>query len=226
VYETRHQFHEDLKELERQALGGLQLVIDALERALDVMVNQDVALVRTLLASTNRIDRRYREVHDGLLSLLARQAPVASDLRIVAALLHVIRSVERMGAQCANIADLVPLSGREQPRDDEILAAIQRMGQLAGSSVLHAKHAFAARNAEIAQDFARHDAEINRLNREIFHRAVVIGDDPELREWAMLMILAARALERIGDNSVDIAEQTVFVVTGLFRELTDASQPA
>jgi phosphate transport system protein len=181
----------------------------------------------TVLSAARYADaRRYREVHDGLPSLLARQAPVASDLRIVAALLHVIRSVERMGAQCGNIADLVPRSGREQPRDGEILAAIQRMGQLACSSVLHAKDAFASRNAEIAQDFARHDAQINRLNREIFHRAVVIGDDPELREWAMLMILAARALDRIGDNSVDIAEQTVFVVTGLFGELTDASQPA
>jgi phosphate transport system protein len=70
------------------------------------------------------------------------------------------------------------------------------------------------------------DAAINQLNRKIFRRALLIGDDLELREWAMLMILVARALERLGDNAVDIAEQTAFVVTGLFREFTDASTPA
>ena len=72
----------------------------------------------------------------------------------------------------------------------------------------------------------RQDTEINRLNREIFRRAVEVGDDLDLREWAMFMILVARCLERVGDNTVDIAEQVVFVVTGLFREFADASTPS
>ena len=97
------------------------------------------------------------------------------------------------------------------------------MGQLARSQVSEAKDAFAARNVELAQDLVRQDAEINRLNREIFRRAVEVGDDPDIREWAMFMILVARCLERVGDNTVDIAEQVVFVVTGLFREVSDAS---
>jgi phosphate transport system protein len=67
----------------------------------------------------------------------------------------------------------------------------------------------------------RQDREINRLNREIFRRAVEVGDNPDVREWAMFMVLVARCLERVGDNAVDIAEQTVFVVTGLFREMAD-----
>ena len=179
-----------------------------------------------VVADDDRIDGRYLEVHQGILSLLARQAPVAGDLRIVAALLHIIRCVERMGDQCVNIAKLVPLSGYEPPKDKDILDAIERMGQLARSQVSQAKEAFASRNVELAQDLVRQDAEINRLNREIFKRAVEVGDDPEVREWAMFMILVARCLERIGDNTVDIAEQAVFVVTGLFREFADASTPS
>jgi phosphate transport system protein len=120
----------------------------------------------------------------------------------------------------------VPLSGYEAPKDKDILDSIERMGQLARSQVAQSKEAFSSRNVEMAQDLVHQDAEINRLNREIFKRAVDVGDDLDVREWAMFMILVARCLERIGDNTVDIAEQVVFVVTGLFREFADASTPS
>jgi phosphate transport system protein len=225
LHETRHQFRETLKELEQQALGGLDLVVAQLDRALEAISYQDIELAGMVVADDDRIDGRYLEVHQGVLSLLARQAPVAGDLRVVAALLHVIRCVERMGDQCVNIAKLVPLSGHEQPKDSEILEAIERMGKLARAQVLQAKDAFATRSDNLARALTDQDAEINGLNRAIFRRAVEIGDDQELREWAMFMILVARCLERIGDNTVDIAEQTVFVITGLFREFADASTP-
>ncbi len=226
MQETRHQFREALKELEAQTLGGMEMVVQQLDRALESISYQDVELAGMVVADDDRIDGRYLEVHQGVLSLLARQAPVATDLRIVAALLHMIRCVERMGDQCVNIAKLVPLSGYEAPKDKDILDAIERMGVLARSQVSQAKEAFASRNVELAQDLVRQDAEINRLNRDIFKRAVEVGDDLDVREWAMFMILVARCLERVGDNTVDIAEQVVFVVTGLFREMADASQPA
>jgi phosphate transport system protein len=226
VQETRHQFREDLKTLERQALDGLEMVVQQLDRSLESVSYQDVELASMVVADDDRIDGRYLEVHQGVLSLLARQAPVAGDLRIVAALLHIIRCVERMGDQCVNIAKLVPLSGYEAPKDKDILDAIERMGQYAHAQVNQAKQAFASRNVELAQDLVRQDAEINRLNREIFRRAVDVGDNCEMREWAMFMVLVARCLERVGDNTVDIAEQTVFVVTGLFREFADASSPS
>jgi phosphate transport system protein len=138
----------------------------------------------------------------------------------------VIRCIERMGDQCVNIAKLVPLSGHESPKDKDILDSIERMGQLARSQVSQAKEALGSRNVELAQDLVRQDSEINRLNRDIFKRAVEIGDELDMREWGMFMILVARCLERVGDNTVDIAEQVVFVVTGLFREMADASTPS
>ncbi len=219
MQEIRHQFREDLRELENQVLGGMDLVAGQLDRAMESVSYQDVELAAMVVADDDRIDGRYLEVNQGILSLLARQSPVAGDLRIVAALLHCIRCIERMGDQCVNIAKLVPLSGHEAPKDKEILDAIERMGMLARSQVVQAKEALSGRNVELAQDLVRQDSEINALNRRIFRRAVEIGDDLELREWGMFMILVARCLERIGDNTVEIAEQVVFAVTGLFREL-------
>jgi phosphate transport system protein len=100
------------------------------------------------------------------------------------------------------------------------------MGRLTRSQLAQAKESFAERTVATGHDLVRQDAEVNRLNRGIVNRAVEIGDDLELRGWAMFMILVARAIERIADNTVDVAEQTTIVVTGLFREFTDASQPA
>ena len=177
-----------------------------------------------MVADDDRLDGRYLEVHQGVLSLLALQAPVAGDLRVVAALLHVIRSAERMGDQCVNIAKLLPVVGFEAPTDEQIRTKIARMGGLVRAEVAQAKQSFLLRDVDLAQDLVRQDETVNRLNRECFQRAVETGDDVEAREWAMTMMLVARALERIGDNAVDIGEQTAFVVTGLFREFSDASR--
>jgi phosphate transport system protein len=221
--ETRADFHDELRRLEGQALEGLDMVVSALDRAVEALVECDIELAGVVVADDDRIDGRYLEVHQSILTLLATQAPVATDLRVVAALLHVIHHVERMGDQCVNIAKLIPLDGTEPPRNDEILTRIKRMGSLARSQVAQAKQAFALRDAELAQDLVRQDEAIDLLNREVFAVALQIGEDADTREWAMHMTLVARALERIGDNAVDIGEQTAFVVTGLFREFADAS---
>jgi phosphate transport system protein len=219
----RIHFQEELKALEEQALGALDMVISTLDRTLEALEHQDIELAAIVVHDDDRIDGRYLEVHQGVLSLLALQAPVASDLRLVAALLHVIKHVERMGDQCVNIAKVMPLVGHEPPSDDSLLEKIFRMGKLARSEVAQAKQAFLLRDVSLAQDLVRQDEEINLLNREVFRRAVEIGTDADRREWAMTMMLVARALERIGDNAVDIGEQVAFVVTGLFREFSDAS---
>ncbi len=217
---------DTLRDLEQQALGAMDLVVSQLDRAIEALSYQDVELAGLVVADDDRIDGRYLDVHQGVLSFLAREAPAAADVRVAAALLHSLRSIERMGDQCVNIAKLVVLSGHEVPKDKTIVDAIERMGQRARSQLLEVKDAFATRSVELARDLVRQDAEINQLNREIFKRAVEVGDQLELREWAMLMVLVARCLERIGDQSVDIAEQVVFIVTGLFQELADASHPA
>jgi phosphate transport system protein len=222
---TRIHFQEELQALERQALGALDLVIAALDRTMEALHHQDIELATIVILDDDRIDGRYLEVHQGILSLLALQAPVASDLRVVAALLHVIKHAERMGDQCVNIAKLLPLSGNAPPVDAEILERIEQMGRLARSQVGQAQQAFLLRDVALAEDLVVQDEQINRLNIECFQRAVAIGTDEDRREWAMTMMLVSRSLERVGDNAVDIGEQVAFVVTGLFREFSDASRP-
>ena len=223
--EARLHFQEQLRDLEEQALGGLDMVGEALERTLEAVLHQDVELASYVIADDDRIDGRYLEVRQGILSLMARQAPVASDLRLIAALLDLIRNFERMGDQCVNISKLVPLVGREPPVEEGILTRIERMARQAISQVAQCKQAFSRRDVQLAEDLVRQDDEIDRLNREIFSLALQSGEDPDAREWGATMMLVARSIERIGDNAVDIGEQTAFVVTGLFREFTDASHP-
>ena len=222
---TRQSFREELQALEDSALDGLDIVVTTLERTLEAVQHQDIELAALVIADDDRLDGRYLEVHQGVLSLLARQAPVATDLRVVAAILHVIRHVERMGDQCVNICKLLPLEGHDPPRRREMLAKIAEMGRQARAQIIQAKQAFARRDPALAEDLVRQDDAINVINREVFYLALDIGDDAEMREWAMHMLLVARALERVGDIAVDIGEQVAFVVTGLFREFTDASHP-
>ncbi len=221
AYEARHRFREDLRTLEAQAMGGLDLVVLQLDRAIEAINYQDIELAQMVVADDDRIDGRFLEVNQGVLSLLTQQAPGPEEARIIAALLHIIRCVERMGDQCVNMATLLPLTGHEPPKDKTILEYIEKMGISVRQQVLQAHEAFHTRHVSLARDLVRQDMEVNRLNREVFTRAVEVGDNSDVREWAMFMILVARCLERIGDNTVDIAEQTVFVVSGLFREFSD-----
>ena len=222
---VRVEYQEELANLEASALGGLDLVATALGRTLEAIEHQDVELAQIVVGDDDRIDGRYLEVHQGLITLLATQSPVATDLRLISALLHVLKNIERMGDQCVNICKMIPLSGNEPPADEEMVRLILSMGKHTRALIGQAQRAFAERSVEMAQDLVRQDDVVDDLNRECFRLALEIGDDADRREWAMTMLLAARAIERIGDNGVDIGEQVAFVVTGLFREFEDASHP-
>jgi phosphate transport system protein len=224
--ETRTQYQGELRRLEASALDGLDLVNAALARTLEAVEHQDVELAQLVVADDDRIDGRYLEVHQSLITLLATQSPVATDLRLISALLHVLKNIERMGDQCVNVCKMIPLSGNEPPADEEMVALILAMGKQTRTLISQAKRAFGDRDVEMAQDLVRLDDVVDDLNRDCFRLALEIGDDADKREWAMTMLLAARAIERIGDNAVDIGEQVAFVVTGLFREFEDASHPS
>jgi phosphate transport system protein len=223
--QARLQYQEELAALETRALDGLELVIETLDRSLEAVEHQDIELAELVIADDDRIDGRYLEIHQSILTLLATQAPVATDLRLIASLLHVMKCMERMGDQCVNVAKLIPVAGHDPPADQEMIGNIVTMGKRVRSMTSQAKQAFLARDVELARDLVRQDDVVDNLNRDCFSIALRIGDDADRREWAMTMMLVARALERTGDNAVDIGEQVAFVVTGLFREFEDASHP-
>jgi phosphate transport system protein len=223
--EPRHEYKAELANLEVRALEGLDLVVSSLDRTVEAIQHQDIELAELVIADDDVIDGRYLEIHQSILTLLATQAPVATDLRLISALLHVMKNIERMGDQCVNVAKLIPIAGHEPPADERMINNLTTMGGAIRAEIRQAKSAFAARNVDLARDLVRQDDVVDNLNKECFQLAIEIGDDHDRREWAMTMLLVARALERIGDNAVDVGEQVAFVVTGLFREFEDASHP-
>jgi phosphate transport system protein len=131
-----------------------------------------------------------------------------------------------MGDQCVNIAKLIPLDGNHPPTHPTLLEELGVMGRLVWAEIEQSKRAFEGRDMELARELVHQDRDVNELNRRVFQFAWESGDDPDAREWAMHMVLAARAVERMGDLAVDVGEQLGFVLTGQFEEFRDASHPS
>jgi phosphate transport system protein len=223
--DMRTDFHDQLQELEDETLSTLELTSSGLDQAMEAVINRDSELAVMVIDNDDQIDGRYLYVHQGVLNLLARQAPVASDLRLVAAVLHTIHHVERIGDLTVNIAKMVPLMGEPPPGAQDIMAKLEAAGNQARDQIKQAHVAFRQRNLNLAENLVSQDDVIDRLNRQVFREAVEIGSDEHAREWGAHVMLIARYIERIGDNTVDIGEQIAFVVSGEFREFTDASHP-
>ena len=176
---SRVEFHEQLRELEQEALSHRSTSrATALDQAIEAVLNRDTELAVMVIEGDDRIDGRYLDVHQGILSLLARQSPVASDLRLVAALLHTIMHIERIGDLCVNIAKLVPLMG-EPPAERRATSwpRSRRPAHQARDQIKQAQLAFEQRNLNLAEDLVSQDDVIDRLNRQIFNEAVEIGGE-------------------------------------------------
>jgi len=221
--EGRLHLRDEIRTLEKRALSGMEIVADQVDRTLRVVVDRDFALADMVIADDDRIDGRFLEVHQEILTLIARQAPVATDLRLLAALLDVIRRIERMGDQCVNICKVLLLAPAAPDDDLRLTERLLEMGRKARGLAVESSRAFLARDVAAAERLCEMDDEIDALNREVFQIAVALAGDPDAREWAMRMTQVARALERIGDNGVDIGEETAFVASGVYREFEDAS---
>src|SRR6201991_1684394 len=173
---ARAEYVEELANLEQSALGGLDLVNDALTRTLEAIEHQDIELAQLVVADDDRIDGRYLEIHQALITLLATQSPVATDLRLIASLLHVLKNIERMGDQCVNICKVIPMSGHKPPADEEMVKLILTMGTHTKSLIMQAKRAFEERNVEMARDLVTRDDVVDELNRECFRLAMMVGE--------------------------------------------------
>ena len=150
------------------------------------------------------------------------QAPVASDLRLVLAVLHDSIHLERIGDQCVTIAKLTKLAADLELRHD-LVEGLTEMGERAEEMVRVALDSLSARDIERARGLVELDELIDRTNRRVCGPGAPMATTPGTQEWGMRMIVVSRCIERIGDNAVDIGEQTAFLVTGEFHEFTDAS---
>jgi phosphate transport system protein len=220
--DMRVTFQEELQQVEAALQEEGDYVLRALRAAVNALEQADAELADEVIAFDDEIDSRYLSIQEGIQSLLARQTPVAVDLRLVLALLHANLHLERMGDYCVTIAKLTKLVAGEQP-DEGLVQAFEEMGQRAEQMIRVALDSFQRRDLLGASSLVDLDELIDRANRRAVERVLDFADDQSKREWGLRMIIVSRCLERIGDHAVDIGEQTAFLITGEFREFTDAS---
>ena len=218
----RIELQAELDSLEAGFQETGEVVLRSIRGVIDALRTQDVELCDEVIAFDDEVDDRYMALERQVEMTLARQTPVATDLRLVLAILHSGLHVERMGDQCVTIAKLTKLSshlGTQQA----VLEGLVDMGERCCEMVTEALSAFAARDLGRARSLHQLDELVDRANRQVFHEVLGYVHDAEALEWGLRQITAARCFERIGDNAVDIGEQTAFVVTGQLAEFTDAS---
>ena len=221
---VRVTFQEELDQLEASLQEEGALVLRVLRGALNALAQRDVELADEVIAFDDDVDRRYVEIEEAIQSLLARQTPVATDLRLVLAMLHVNLHLERMADYCVTIAKLTKLVA-DVEGDPMLVQSLEEMGERAEEMIRVALDSFANRDLDGAESLVDLDELIDRSNRRFVERVVEIVAEPGLREWVLRMVIVSRAIERIGDHAVDIGEQTAFLLTAEFREFTDASHP-
>jgi phosphate transport system protein len=215
-------FHEELSELEESLQGEGELVVRSVQAVTRGLVEQDLELADEVIAFDDEIDECYFGIQEGIQSLLARQTPVATDLRLVLAMLHVNLHLERMADYCVTVAKLTKLAGGG-PGEPRIVAALAEMGVRAEEMTRVALRSFQHRDLVRAEALVGLDELIDRTNRRLVEHVLELG--AEHREWGLRMLVVSRCLERVGDHAVDIGEQTAYLITGEFREFTDASHP-
>jgi phosphate transport system protein len=216
-------FTEELAQLEASLQEEGELVLRALRSSLNALARGDDELADEVIRFDDEVDRRYVAIEEGVQSLLARQTPVAADLRLVLAVLRINLHLERMADYCVTVAKLTKLMGNLNVSAEAISRSIEDMGRRAEQMIRVALDAFAARDAEQAQTLVELDELIDRANRNAIEDVLSLGDSPDEREYGLRMLVVSRCVERIGDHAVDIGEQVAYLVTGEFREFSDAS---
>jgi phosphate transport system protein len=221
----RISFSEELAQLEASLQEEGDLVLRALRSSLNALARADEELADEVISFDDEVDQRYLAIEAGVQSLLARQTPVAADLRLVLAVLRVNLHLERMADYCVTVAKLTKLMGDLNVSDEAIGRSIEDMGQRAEQMIRVAMDSFSDRDAVKAETLVELDELIDRANRNATEDVLSLGDSPQEREYGLRMLVVSRCVERIGDHAVDIGEQVVYLVTGEFREFSDASHP-
>jgi len=201
-----------------------ELAAASVQNAVEAVIQHDDAGAQRVIDGDDEIDQIYLELDRRMLSLLALQAPVAADLRLISVVIHSSLHLERVGDQAVNVAKMQQVT-RDLPANETILQQIGEMGHIVVEMVRVAMDALRRRDLELSLRLPKMDDPVDRLNRNMHFEVAKLADEPQALEWGMHMNLAARALERVGDNAVDIGEQVAFLVSGEFREFTDASHP-
>ncbi|HZT85085.1 MAG TPA: phosphate signaling complex protein PhoU [Gaiellaceae bacterium] len=213
-----------LEQVEAQLQEMGQRVLSAVRGAIRALEERDGELASEVIAFDDEVDRYFLAIKHQIESLLALQTPVARDLRLLLAMLHVNLLLERSADGCVTIAKLSQLVSDVEP-DPALVETLTEMGERAEEMQRVALDSFGGRDLAGAESLVELDELIDRANRRFVERLVDVMGEPEFREWGLRMVVVGRTIERIGDRAVDIGEQTAYLLTAHFREFTDASHP-
>ena len=218
--EFRSVFHSELNQLEVQLLDMSELAENQIHQAVEALLLGDAALAHEVVVNDREIDQLYVDVERRWHEVMARQTPVASDLRLMSLILQAGHSLERMGDQASNIAKIVEATST-LPTNRTILLHIREMRSIVVPMIETAMEALVKRNLNLALRLPELDDPADWLNRNMWKEVAACASDPELLEWAIHMMLVSRALERVGDRAVDIGEQVAFLLTGELHEFPE-----
>ncbi len=218
--EFRSIFHSELNRLEVLLLDMSELAEVQINNAVEALLQGDAELAHQVVVGDREIDRLYVEVERRWHEVMARQTPVASDLRLMSLILQAGHSLERMGDQASNIAKIVEATST-LPTNRTILLHIREMRSIVVPMVETAMEALVKRDLNLALRLPELDDPADWLNRNMWKEVAACASNPEMLEWAVHMMLVSRALERVGDRAVDIGEQVAFLLTGEQHEFPE-----
>lgn len=217
----RAQFHHDLGSISDQLIEMTRLVSSAMTRATTALLDADVHLAEEVIANDKDIDRA-REALDAMsVDLLARQAPVATDLRMVVTSMRMSSDLERMGDLARHVAKVARLRYPESAVPAELRSTISEMGHVAQALVTKVGSILADHDLEAARQLEADDDAMDRLHRELYAH-IVDGSWRHGTESAVDMTLLGRYYERFGDHAVSVALRVIYLVTGEYENLDDA----
>jgi phosphate transport system protein len=211
--DTNLHFHQELESLEQTVLGMVDRAEQMVEMGVESVCTGDVNLAAQVVLLDDEIDRTYLEVHSQWTRLMARFQPLGSDLRKMTILLQLDQTFERMGDQAVNIAKVTKLN-EGLPSVERMVEQVREMGDLVRPMIRTAIEAYLRQDLDEARLLPSMDQPVDRLNANMYKEILAVGDNPPMLEWASKILMVARALERIGDQAVDFAEQTAYLITG------------
>jgi phosphate transport system protein len=220
VTDTNLHFHRELEALEHAVLGMVDQAESMVQMAVDAITTGNLDLAQQVIDLDDQIDRTYFQVHQQWTGLMARFQPMGSDLRRMSVLLQLNATFERMGDQCVNIAKIAQFN-EGLPRVERICDQIREMGDLVRPMIRASIEAYLRRDLDEAKLLPAMDQPVDRLNANMYKEIVAVAGNPEMLEWATKVLMAARALERVGDQAVDFAEQTAYLITGERAEFVE-----
>jgi len=209
---VRH-FQEELDRLKATLLDMANLAEESVDLSIESLLDRDAAKARAVIEADDRIDSLELQVDEMVTQLIALQAPVASDLRLIIIALKISNALERVGDHAVNIANVVQYL-LEAPAARP-LPELEEMVSIATDMLNDALDAFVRRDTALARDVRERDDRVDRLHESVFRILLThMMEDPRRISAGMDMLLVSRNLERIADLATNIAEDVVYMVEG------------